>query len=114
MIPELSIFAARVADFIAICAADFSSEHHGNPDFKAHADMEFNGMALMLFTLQFNHNPAYRKFCEGRNVFPDSTTHWTQIPAVPTVAFKELELSCLPVNGRTTVFHSSGTTAPRP
>ena len=58
MTSELSVFAARVTDFIGICADEFSSEHHDNPDFQKHADVEFNGMALMLFTLQFNHNPA--------------------------------------------------------
>ena len=61
MTSELSIFAARVRDFIGICAGEFSSEHHANPDFQAHADIEFNGLALMLFTLQFGHNAAYRK-----------------------------------------------------
>jgi hypothetical protein len=111
MMSELSIFAARVADFIAICAGELSSEHHGNPDFQAHADAEFNGMALMLFTLQFQHNPAYRKFCEARKISPEAVTHWNQIPAVPTSAFKELEISCLPPEKRTRVFHSSGTTA---
>ena len=114
MMSELSIFAARVADFIAICAGELSSEHHGNPDFQAHADAEFNGMALMLFTLQFDHNPAYRKFCEVRKISPHALTHWTQIPAVPTSAFKELEISCLPPDKRARVFHSSGTTAQQP
>ena len=33
------------------------------------------------------------------------------IPAMPTAAFKEWELSCLPAEQRTAVFHSSGTTA---
>jgi hypothetical protein len=114
MIPELSIFAARVADYIAICAGDFSSEHHGNPDFRAHADVEFNGMALMLFTLQFDHNPAYRKLCESRKVSPAAVSHWTQIPAVPTSAFKELEISSLPPDKRSRVFYSSGTTVQKP
>jgi hypothetical protein len=114
MIPELSIFAARVADFIAICAADFSSEHHGNPEFKAHADVEFNGMALMLFTLQFNHNSAYRKLCESRNISPSEVSHWSHIPAVPTSVFKEFEISSLPPDKRTQVFFSSGTTLQKP
>ena len=114
MTTEFSIFAARVADFIAICAGDFASEHRSHPDFLAHLDAEFNGMALMLFTLQFDHNPAYRKLCEARKISPHSATHWTQIPAVPTSAFKELELSCLPPKARTRVFHSSGTTAQQP
>jgi len=33
---------------------------------------------------------------------------------VPTAAFKEWELTCLPPDGRTHVFHSSGTTGQRP
>jgi len=114
MMSELSIFAARVADFIAICAGELSSEHHGNPEFKAHVDAEFNGMALMLFTLQFQHNPVYRKFCEARRISPEAVAHWKQIPAVPTSAFKELEISGLPPDKRTRVFHSSGTTAQEP
>jgi hypothetical protein len=40
--------------------------------------------------------------------------HWTQIPAVPTGAFKELELSCIPPEERTAIFHSSGTTEQKP
>ena len=114
MMFDLSIFAKRVADFIAICAADFSSDHRDHPDFQAHADVEFNGLALMLFTLQFEHNPAYRKFCEARKISPSSVTHWTQIPAVPTSAFKELELTSLPSDKRPRVFHSSGTTGQTP
>jgi hypothetical protein len=114
MTSELSIFATRVAQFIAICADDLSSEHHGNPDFRAHLDAEFNGMALMLFTLQFENNRAYRKLCESRNVSPPAVSHWSQIPAVPTAAFKELEISSLPPDRRTQVFHSSGTTAQMP
>ncbi len=111
---DLSIFARRVADYIAICAADFSSDHRDHPDFQAHADVEFNGLALMLFTLQFEHAPAYRKLCEARKISPSSVTHWKQIPAVPTSAFKELELTSLPPNKRTHVFHSSGTTGQTP
>jgi hypothetical protein len=111
---DLSIFAARVADFIAICASDFSSEHRAHPDFQSHADIEFNGLALMLFTLQFNHNQAYRKLCDARKITPANISHWTQISAAPTSAFKELELTSLSAPQRTHVFHSSGTTAQAP
>jgi hypothetical protein len=114
MMSDLSIFATRVADYIAICASDLSSEHHGHPEFQSHADIEFNGMALMLFTLQFDRNPAYRKLCDARKITPENVTHWQQIPAVPTAAFKELELTSLPADKRTHVFHSSGTTGQTP
>jgi hypothetical protein len=73
-------------------------------------DRDFNELALELFALQFTHNPAYRKICEARRLTPDKVEHWTQAPFVPTAAFKELELSSIPPQERTAVFHSSGTT----
>lgn len=114
MTSELSILGTRVADFIAISAGELSSEHHDHPDYRRHLDIEFNGLALMLFTLQFEHNPAYRTLCEARKITPQSVSHWTQIPAVPTSAFKELDISCLQPDQRTHVFYSSGTAAQRP
>jgi len=75
---------------------------------------QFPDLALELFTLQYEHNPAYRSLCQSRQQTPESVTEWTQIPFVPTGAFKELELSCLPPAARTTVFHSSGTTEQKP
>ncbi len=74
----------------------------------------FNSLALELFTLQFQHNTAYRKICIGRKLTPEVVEHWAQIPAVPTSLFKELELSCIPPAERTAVFHSSGTTEQKP
>ena len=75
---------------------------------------DFNSLALELFALQFNHNAAYRKICEARGLTPKVVEHWTRIPAVPTSAFKELELTCLAPAERTAVFHSSGTTEQKP
>ena len=101
MNPELSRFAARLRDLIA------------NPQ-SAVRNPQFSGLALELFALQFQHNPAYRKICEARKLTPATVEHWTQIPAVPTAAFKELELTSLAPGERTAVFHSSGTTAQKP
>jgi hypothetical protein len=74
----------------------------------------FESLALELFALQFDGNPAYRKICQSRRQTPDTVEHWTQIPHVSTSVFKELDLSCLLPEERTTVFHSSGTTNQRP
>jgi hypothetical protein len=74
----------------------------------------FDQLALELFALQFKHNAAYRRLCEARGARPDTVAHWTEIPAAPTSAFKEFELSCLPEAERTAVFHSSGTTGQQP
>lgn len=115
MSSELSIFAERLRAFMEI-----SLEDHGALDAESaralahHADTEFNGMALVLFALQFGRNPAYQRLCEARGVTPDTVHHWPDIPAVPTVAFKELELTCLSPAERTHVFHSSGTTGQQP
>jgi len=77
-------------------------------------DAEFNQMALALFALQFAHVEPYRRLCEARGITPDKITRWSEIPPVPAAAFKEFDLSSIPVAERTTVFHSSGTTAQRP
>ena len=77
-------------------------------------DCGFNELARELFALQFKHNPVYQKICEGRRLTPDIVEDWTQVPFVPTSAFKELELSSIPPEERSTVFHSSGTTEQKP
>ncbi|HEY1716853.1 MAG TPA: hypothetical protein VGH42_01000 [Verrucomicrobiae bacterium] len=91
---ELSNFAARLRESIA---SGFQNEN-------------FEALALELFALQFKHNSPYRKICEARKLTPQMIEHWTQIPFVPTSAFKELELTSLAPNERAAVFHSSGTT----
>jgi hypothetical protein len=74
----------------------------------------FDALALELFALQFKYNSAYQKICEARGRTPEAIEHWTQITAVPTAAFKELELTSLASDERTAVFHSSGTTEQKP
>jgi hypothetical protein len=67
---------------------------------------EFNRLAVELCALQRQSNVAYGKFCGtmGRG------ERWQDIPAVPAAAFKELEMTALTPEERTTVFFSSGTT----
>jgi hypothetical protein len=115
MSSDLSIFATRLREFISLCAgeSEFASRSM-EPALQEYYDAQFNGMTLVLSALQFTHNAAYRKFCEARRIFPNQLTHWTQIPAVPTSAFKELEFTSLTATERTKTFHSSGTTEHRP
>lgn len=75
---------------------------------------DFAGLARSLFALQFNYVAPYRALCEARRVTPESLADWRQIPAVPTDAFKEIELTSLAPVERTAVFHSSGTTEHQP
>ena len=84
----------------------------GSP--RAGVSTGFESLALQLFALQFEHNAPYRRLCEARGAHRDTVARWTDIPAAPTSAFKEFDLSCLPAEERTTVFHSSGTTGQKP
>jgi len=68
---------------------------------------DFNALALQVFAYQFQHNTPYQRFCLVRDCAPERVTRWQDIPAVPTVAFKELDLTCGPPEK---IFRTSGTT----
>ena len=106
MNPELSNFAARLRQLIS---ARDDVRNLSTPE-RFLSAKQFNQLALELFALQFDSNPAYQTLSQARGRSPATVEHWTQIPAVPTAAFKELKLSGIPAAERTTVFHSSGTT----
>ncbi len=121
MTSGLSNFAARVREFInsegrVTGGPDLEVRREDGDSYNSSVRNEegFNSLALELFAQQFTHNAAYRRLCEVRRTSPQTIPHWSQIPAVPTEAFKELELTCLPARERTVVFHSSGTTEQRP
>jgi len=95
---KLSNFAARLRESIR---SGFRTE-------------DFGALTLELFRLQFESNSGYRNSCESKRSTPLTVKHWSRIPAVPTAAFKELDLTCLSPAERTHVFHSSGTTEQRP
>jgi hypothetical protein len=69
----------------------------------------FEALALELFAFQWGRCLPYRRFCERRGVRPATLTRWQEIPAVPTGAFKELELRSFPAQRSAHVFRTSGT-----
>lgn len=71
---------------------------------------EFNRIALRLFDYQFRKNEPYAAYCRRRGRLPDTITHWTEIPAVPTSAFKEVALLTGRVEDAEATFRTSGTT----
>ncbi len=95
--PTFADFTARLREFI---------RHPSSAN-------QFEALALELFQLQFQHNAAYRRLAVARGATPEKVSAWRDIPAVPTNAFKELELTSLAPEERTTVFFSSGTTEQR-
>lgn len=66
----------------------------------------FEALALEIFAHQFEAVEPYRLYCLARERTPDLVEHWQDIPPVPVVAFKRVELCCGPAK-RT--FLSSGT-----
>jgi len=102
MASSLSEFARRLQKFMmqADRSSAGSTEHH---------QRIFDELAVALFALQFAHNEDYRKFCEFRGVTPHKIAHWSEIPAIPTSAFTEIDLTSLPLDDRKVVFRSSGT-----
>lgn len=57
-------------------------------------DEAFDRLARAVFAHQFARNRPYRLFCERRGASPETVAHWTEIPAVPTDAFKAAALVC--------------------
>ncbi len=71
-------------------------------------EKNFDAFATEIFAHQFAHNAAYRRFCEGRGVQPKHVKTWRDIPAVPTDAFKFVNLTT--AASHEAVFQTSGTT----
>ncbi|QED27749.1 hypothetical protein FRD01_10990 [Microvenator marinus] len=70
-------------------------------------DRDFDAWATRIFAHQFEHNAPYRNLAEGRGI--SSVSGWREVPAVPTDAFKYVELSTAP-DAVTHTFLTSGTT----
>ncbi|WP_442598724.1 LuxE/PaaK family acyltransferase [Neobacillus sp. D3-1R] len=75
-------------------------------------DSHFNDLALKLFRYQFQYNQPYKKFCQNRKKTPLTVKHWTQITPMPIQGYKELTLSCEPLEEAEAIFMTSGTTNP--
>jgi hypothetical protein len=116
MTSELSNFAARLRERLR--NAEPGARNAERPGHQTAArdfsETDFNQLALELFALQFARNPVYRRVCEACRLLPEAVKHWRGIPTLPTPAFKEFDVTCLPPAERTHVFHSSGTTEQRP
>jgi hypothetical protein len=76
-------------------------------------DDEFNALARDLFAFQFQHNAPFAAYCARRGRTPDQVSHWTQIPPVPTAAFKEAALVAGRPQDALLRFRTSGTTRGR-
>jgi phenylacetate-coenzyme A ligase PaaK-like adenylate-forming protein len=73
-------------------------------------DEAFGRLALDVFRHQYGCNRPYRAFCDARGATPDGIVHWTDVPAVPTDAFKAAVLVCDAAGPGGAIFETSGTT----
>jgi hypothetical protein len=82
----------------------------GHPPDEPVADDVFNAAALRVFRYQYSRNSAYAAFARRRGCTPEAVRDWTEIPAVPTAAFKEVPLVAGDAGDAEAVFRTSGTT----
>jgi hypothetical protein len=71
----------------------------------------FNVLARGVFAHQFRYNEPYRAYCSRRGLTPGKLRDWTEIPVVPTAAFKAVALTAGPERHAQRAFRTSGTTA---
>ena len=76
-------------------------------------EARFENLALELFRFQAGACAPYRALLEHLSVDPAGIKSWREIPAVPTGAFKELEIRSFPSSEKIHVFRTSGTAAAR-
>ena len=72
---------------------------------------DFDELVREAFQYQYERLEAYRKLCRRSGVEPTQVVDWRQVPVIPALAYKSLDLS---VGSGGEVFRSSGTTTDRP
>jgi hypothetical protein len=73
-------------------------------------DEIFGTLALRAFTWQFQRNEPYAAWCRRRGRTPAEVDDWRAIPAVPTAAFRHIELVSGDPAEAQAAFRTSGTT----
>ncbi len=70
----------------------------------------FEDLARRAFAFQYERVEPFRELCDRRSATPATVASWRDVPAVPTLAFKSLELAAAPA---VEIFRSSGTRGER-
>ncbi|MDX1921104.1 MAG: hypothetical protein SFU25_10265 [Candidatus Caenarcaniphilales bacterium] len=73
------------------------------------SEAEFNGLALALYSHQFEHNPTYQRLCRTQGLSKNIEA-WQQIPLVTTELYKSSILFSKEETQAAKLFFSSGTT----
>lgn len=72
-------------------------------------DALFDSLARRVFEHQYRSCAAYRSYCDGRSIQPDTLADWAAIPAVPTEVFKTVDLFAFEPDAASVTFMTSGT-----
>ncbi len=75
-------------------------------------EVRFNELALREFRLQFGANSIYREYCDKQGLTPDNVKTWSEIPAIPTSAFKQHVITSFALKDAEVALLTSGTTDP--
>ncbi len=70
----------------------------------------FEALAREAFAFQYERVAPFRELCDRRAATPATVASWREVPTVPTLAFKSLDLAAAPA---VETFRSSGTTGER-
>ena len=98
------------SDLIELDALAGEFEIHFSQEFTPYWNsVKFEELALRAFNAQFQHNVAYRHFCEAKNIVPEKVEAWDHVPMVPATAFRYLSLVTGSPDAVEAVFHTSGT-----
>lgn len=73
----------------------------------------FRRLALRAFRAQLRHVEPYRRYCRARGIDADDVEDWSEIPPVPTAAFREVALAAGDPAAAPLEFRTSGTTRGR-
>lgn len=109
MSTSLTTLCRRVREFI-LQTSLLPLPATGFPITPSQDEARLEALYLEVFAAQFELNAPYRALCQSVRRTPETVTASASIPAVPTAAFKQFELTCLAAEQRERTFLSSGTT----
>jgi hypothetical protein len=101
----LALFATGLGRSV-VHGEEVSGSHQAPPI----SDERFNDLAIRIFRHQYEGSPILRAFWSHQGATPEQVRHWSEIPGVPTAAYKEAPLCAFPPGDAAAVFETSGTT----